>query len=93
MSQRNDLIDILMLQKDKVFYMYDINKVVQDNAYPLTYKGEKNPNSILNYEQIVANSTYQEYYTYVKDAYLSELNSISATLYNAVVRWSVEMYP
>jgi len=92
MPQRNDLIDILMLQKDKTFYMYNINKVLADNLYPLNNKGEKK-SVIVNYNQIVANPAYQEYYTYIKDAYLSEISSISSNLYSAVVRWSVEMYP
>jgi hypothetical protein len=90
--QRNNLIDILMLQKDKTSYMYDVNKVVENNVYGVNYKGEIN-NSGLNYNQIVANPEYQEYYTYIKDAYLSEVNSLSSSLHNGVVRWSVEMYP
>jgi hypothetical protein len=90
--QRNNLIDILMLQKDKTSYMYDVNKVVENNVYGVNYKGEIN-NSGLNYNQIVANPEYQEYYTYIKDAYLSEVNSLSSNLHNGVVRWSVEMYP
>lgn len=90
--QRNNLIDILMLQKDKSFYMYNINKVVQNNVYGVNYKGQIN-NSGLNYDRIVANPEYQEYYTYIKDAYLSEVSSLSSSLHNGIVRWSVEMYP
>jgi hypothetical protein len=90
--QRNNLIDILMLQKDKTFYMYDVNKVIQNQVYNINYRGEIN-NSGLNYDQIVANPEYQEYYTYIKDAYLSEVNSLSSNLHNGIVRWSVEMYP
>ena len=90
--QRNNLIDILLLQKDKTFYMYDVNKVIKDNVYYVNYRGEKN-NSALNYDQIVANDTYATYYTYIKDAYLSEVNSLSSSLYNGVVRWSMEMFP
>jgi len=90
--QRNNLIDILMLQKDRVFYLYNINKVIQDSVYGVNYKGEIN-NSGLNYGQIVADPQYLEYYTYIKDAYLSEINSLSSSLHNGVVRWSVEMYP
>jgi len=90
--QRNNLIDILLLQKDKTFYMYDVNKVIKDNIYYVNYRGEKN-NAALNYDQIVANDTYATYYTYIKDAYLSEVNSLSSSLYNGVVRWSMEMFP
>jgi hypothetical protein len=90
--QRNTLIDILLLQKDKQSFLYDINKVIKNNTYGLNYRGEKN-NSGLNYNQIINDQSYHLRSFYIDSAVTSEMNTLSSSLYNAIVRWSIKIYP
>jgi hypothetical protein len=92
MIQRNSIIDILLLQKEKQTYLYDINNVIKNNVQPLNYRGEKNPNG-LNYGQIVDSPQYQRQVFYVEEATTSEFNTISSSLYNSIVRWSLKIFP
>lgn len=91
-SQRSNLIDILLSQKDKGLILYDLNKVVADGVYGLNYRGEKNING-LNYGQLVTDSRYFYKQCYVKNSTLSELNQFSSTLCNGIVRWTLEIFP
>ena len=91
-SQRSNLIDILLSQKDKGLILYDLNKVIADGVYGLNYRGEKNING-LNYGQLVTDPSYFYRQCYVKNSTLSELNQFSTTLYNGIVRWTLEIFP
>ena len=46
--ERNNLVDIIRLQKEKTFFTYDINKVIKNNVYMLTYNGEINPSGLVS---------------------------------------------
>jgi len=91
-AQRNTIIDILLLQKERQTYLYDINKVIQNNTNLIDYLGQKNPNG-LNYGQIITNPTYQKNVFYIEEATVSELNTVSTSLYNGIVRWSLKIFP
>jgi hypothetical protein len=90
-SQRSNLIDILLLQKDKTLNLYDINKVIKNNVFLLDYKGQIN-NSGLNYNQIVSSDTYFKHRATIKNSITSEINNFSSHLYNGIIRWSVEIF-
>lgn len=89
-SQRNSIVDTLLLQKDNTFWLYDLNKIVKDNKTELTAFGSLNPSGI-NYENMV--SEYKSHWTTIKNSTIIELNTISSSLYNGVVRWSMEIFP
>ena len=89
---RNNIVDILLKQKDKALNLYNINKVVKNNIQSLNYRGEANI-SRLNYDQIVNNDYYALKRCYIHDAVLSELQSFSASLHHGVVRWTMEIFP
>lgn len=91
-QQRSSLIDILILQKDKNSYLYDLNKLIKNNKQPLLIDGSKNPNG-LNYDQILSNISYLKNAFYIENAIFTESNQISSSLYNAVVRWTLKIYP
>lgn len=91
-TERANLADVLVLQKDKDSFLYDINKLVKDNKQPLNFDGSKNTNG-LNYGQILSNSQYLKNSFYIENAILSEYNTISSSLYNAVIRWTLKIYP
>lgn len=90
-NQRNSITDLLLLQKDKDIILYDIDKVVKNNKYELNYRGEIN-NSGMNYSDIISNSEYQYKIGHIKNSILSEQNILSSSLYNSVLRWTIEIY-
>lgn len=89
-NQRNILVDILLHQKDKTVYLYDINDVIKNNKYSLNKFGNINPSGY-NYPNIIQN--FPSYWCTIKDSTIGELNSLSSSLYNAIVRWSIEIFP
>lgn len=89
-NQRNILVDILLHQKDKTVYLYDVNDVIKNNKYSLNKFGNINPSGY-NYPNIIQN--FPSYWCTIKDSTIGELNSLSSSLYNAIVRWSIEIFP
>jgi hypothetical protein len=90
--QRNTITDMLLLQKDRETFLYDINSVLKDSAYKLQNNGQINPSG-LNYDQIITDSRYQKNIFYIENSTISELNTLSESLYNGVVRWTLKIYP
>jgi hypothetical protein len=89
-NQRNNIIDTLLVQKDNSFWLYDVNDVAKNNAYLLTRNGTINPSGV-NYNTLVSN--FPLCWSTIKNASLSELNNITSSLYNGIVRWSIEIFP
>jgi len=89
-SQRNSIIDTLLLQKDNSFWLYDVNEVIKNNAYLLNRNGNINPSG-LNYNSLT--SSFRSHWSTIRNATLSELNNMTANIYNGIVRWSVEIFP
>lgn len=90
--QKNSLVDILMLQKDKTLYLNDITKMLKNNVNSLNFKGQPNPNR-LNYDQLQNNSAYFTNKCYIINSTLVENNIFSQSLYNSIVRWTLEIFP
>jgi len=58
---RNKLTDIILSQKDKTIYLYDLNKVVDDGVWRLNFDGSLNPSG-LQYDRLVdPNLGYRKY--------------------------------
>lgn len=89
-NQRNTIMETLLLQKDKSIPLYDINKVIKEGVYPLKSDGSRNTNG-LNYPVLA--SGYRKNWCTIKNSITSELNILSHSLYNGIVRWSVEIFP
>lgn len=90
--QRNNLINILILQKDNESVLYDINKIIKDQKWPINNNGSFNTNS-LNYDQIISDTNYISNIYYIENAITNELGSISSLLHYGIVRWSIKIYP
>lgn len=88
---RASLVDILLLQKDKGLILYNTGKLVKDNKCELNYRGEINQSG-LNYNQITSDTNYHFRTCFIKNSILSEQNTISSTLYNAIIRWTIEIF-
>ena len=89
-NQRNNILDALVVQKDNTLNLYDVNSVVKNNLYSLNRDGTIN-SSGLSYPDLSTN--YSKYWCNIKNSTITELNSISSSLYNGIVRWSMEIFP
>ena len=89
-GQRNSITEILLLQKDKTLKLYDVNKVVKNNAYPINKYGNINQNGF-NYN--ILSDQYTQHWCTIKDSSIGELNNLSSNLFNGIVRWSIEIFP
>jgi hypothetical protein len=89
-NQRNIIADALIHQKDKTLRLYDISHVIKNNKYSLNKFGNINPSGY-NYPQLV--NLFSNYWCTIKDSNIVELNSLSSSLHNGIVRWSIEIFP
>ena len=89
-DDRNNLLDILRLQEDKVLIFYDVDKVVENEIHAINYDGTLNPNRV-NYNEIVSDSQYTWNSCRLKDMVVSEVQSVNADLYEANIRTSAEI--
>jgi hypothetical protein len=89
-SQRNILLDILLAQKDKVLYLYDSNKVAQNQVYSLNKYGNINPSGY-KYPDLTTN--FRHSWCTISNSSVGEINSLSNSLYNAIMKWSIEIFP
>lgn len=88
--QRNTIMDILLAQKDKSLYLYDSNLVAKNNKYRLNYKGNINNNG-LDYPYLYQNFPHS--WCTINNSSIGEINTLSSSLYNAMVRWKIEIFP
>jgi len=86
------LVDILLLQKDKVIKLYDIKKVVENSVYPINYNGSKN-SALLNYQEIIEDSNYFLRNCFFKQMNLVDLDYLTGSILRASIRLQLEIYP
>jgi hypothetical protein len=91
-ADRANLIDILSQQKDRPIYLYDINKVINDNVYPLNYDGSINIDG-MTYTDLVENKQYELTVVYIKKVNLIDLYNYGQTVYSANFRYTLEIFP
>lgn len=87
--ERNNLSDIIRLQKEKTLLMYDINKIIKNGVYPLNYDGQIN-NSGQNYTNLLSNPSYCYLKLFVKDVSLLGLENYSKKLFWCILRMTTQ---
>ena len=87
--ERNNLADIIRLQKEKTIFSYDINKVIKDNVYILTYNGELNPSG-LAYQSLITNNSYKYKNIFLYNVNLMGLESYSKKLFWCILRLTTQ---
>jgi len=87
--ERNNISDMIRLQKEKTLYMYDINRVIKNGVYPLRYDGQVN-NSGQNYPSLLNNPTYSYLKLFVKDVDLLGLETYSKKLFWCILRLTTQ---
>jgi|TARA_R110000824_G_C15212742_1_gene676787 hypothetical protein len=87
---RNQLVDIISIQKDKTLMLYDSDKLADSNAFPLDYRGAI-VNSGNHYSGIINNTTYQYTSARITNVGITEMDSYNNRLYEGTVRASFEL--
>ena len=87
---KNNIIDIIRLQEDRVIWLYNTNQVVKSGVYPLNFNGTKNITG-QNYNIIVNNDSYKWLRCRITDVTISDINFTNIRMYGAVVRVSNEI--
>ena len=87
---RNQLVDILSIQKDNTLMLYDSNKIADSGAYPLDFRGMVvAPQN--NYSGLVTNTAYQYQSARITDMGVTEMESYNSMLHEGTVRASFEV--
>jgi len=87
---RNQLVDIISIQKDNTLMLYDSDKLADAAAFPLDYRGMV-VDASNNYSGIVNNAAYQYTSARITDMGVTEMESYNARLYEGTVRASFEV--
>lgn len=87
-NDRNKLLDIIRVQQDGIIYLYDTNKVAQDDNYPLDYNGSVK-NGALMYPNLVQNYSWRK--CWFKNINLTELSSEHPNLHSGAARITAEI--
>lgn len=87
---RNNIVDILRLQKEKPLKLYDINKVIKDQVYSLNKDGSLNTNR-KNYNQLFDDNQYFWRISYIDNVNIIDNQSLNYNLFYSTVRLSMEI--
>lgn len=87
--EKQNIADIVKLQKDRTLILYDLKKVVKNNIYELNADGSLN-NNRLNYENILNNSAYFWRYATVEDVKSMENETVQNNLFYTTLRLTVK---
>lgn len=82
---KNNIVDILRLQEDRVIWLYKTDNVVKSGVYPLAYDGSKNING-QNYDLLVNNENYKWLRCQFMKVNISDIIFTNIRMYGSVVR-------
>lgn len=87
---RNQLIDVVSLQKDKTLQLYDTDKIAEANVFPLDFRGMV-VSTTSTYDALVNDGAYQFKTCRIIDMGITEMESYNTRLYEGTVRASLEL--
>lgn len=87
-NDRNKILDIIRVQQDGVIFLYDTNKVAQDDNYPLDYNGSIKSGALM-YPNLVENYAWRK--CWFKNISLTELSSEHPNLHSGAARITAEI--
>ena len=87
---RNQLVDVISIQKDKTLMLYDSDKIAESGAFPLDYRGMV-IDAGNTYSGIVNTQAYQYTSARITDVAVTEMESYNARLHEGTVRASFEV--
>lgn len=89
-TDKNNIVDIIRIQKDRYLQLYKTDIIVQSGIYALNYDGSKNING-QNYGDFIKNDSYQWKEAYLKDITISDINFVNMRMFGAVIRVTNEI--
>lgn len=87
-NERNKILDILRLQQDLVFWLYDTNALAKNDKYPLDHNGNLKTDPLM-YPNIV--DTYGWRKAWIKQVNLYEIDSVNVNFHQGMARATVEI--
>lgn len=88
---RNQLIDILSLQKDSQIQLFNTDTLIGSGVYPLDYRGMKTSTNTLNYNNIVSTAQYKYALARMVEINITEMETHNSRLYEGTVRATLEL--
>lgn len=85
---RDHMIDIVSLQNDKVIKAYDLNKIAQNNAFPLDYRGVPVSGALL-YPELV--SLYEGNSIRLRDNSIDSVYSLTPNIHIGTIKFKAEV--
>lgn len=85
---RDKLVDIVLMQKEKEFYMYDLDSIFNSNAFPLDYRGVP-VSGALRYPDLV--DTYRGRKLRIVNCSLDSIYSLTSQIHVGTVKITTEM--
>lgn len=89
-KDKNNIIDIVRLQEDRIIWLYNTNEIIKSGLYPLNYNGSKNLTG-QNYDIIVNNPSLRWRTCRIKDVNISDINFVNIRMYGSVLRLTNEI--
>ena len=89
-NDRNTILDIVRLQKDRYVWLFDTNKVIADKKYELNFDGSINTNGN-NYHSLVNNPTYRWKLSRITDVSFSDITFYHMNLFGSTIRLTQEI--
>jgi hypothetical protein len=87
-NDRNKLLDIIRLQQDSVIYLFNTNKLSQDDNYPLNYYGDIKDGALM-YPNIVDQYKWRK--CWIKNINLFEIDSPNPNFHRGMARATLEI--
>lgn len=91
-GDRDKLTDIISVQNDRSLWLFNINTIATNNAYPLNYLGNI-ASGAFTYPQFVNSTGYFWKKAYFHDTYKQEVEQIKPLLYHGMVRTTIDLEP
>jgi len=89
-KQKNNIVDTLRLQEDRVIWLYNTQEIIKSGIYPLNYNGSKNITG-QNYYNIVNNANYRWLRCHITDVNISDMYFTNIRMYGSIVRLTNEI--
>lgn len=86
---KQNIVDIIKLQKDKTIYLYDLKKVVKDQVYEINSNGSLNNNG-KNYPALLGDSAYFWRYASVEDVKSIDNETLQNNLFYNTTRITIK---
>jgi hypothetical protein len=87
-NDRNKILDIIRLQQDLHFILYDTNAVAQNDKFPLDENGNIKNNALM-YPELVAQYPWRK--CWLKNISLFELEAVTPSLFRGMARCTAEI--